>query len=754
MENYKATNRTIFDKIFDNRYFISFVVVIFTILTFIYISIAPKVYRSSAVLEISPKNNFINFTQTNVDLKKSYEVYLQNQMDLLQSKYLLSKVIKRGNFNIQFYKKNIFGFLKEFYDDTIFDIKYIKIKDENIYNKIFHLKKIDDKRYSISLVDLKNSSIKLKDTFNKEYQFGQKVSNQYLDLEIDKSNNSNIDEIYLSVLPIYQVVDKSIENLNIVRNGDKSSFLTLSFDSYNPQNTKKFLDTLLKVYLETIKKAKNSEFDYYGNILNDEIKKKKEKLNKIEAKIVSFSKKNKVAGLKKQTDNLLDTISKKEEKLSLLNSKLETLKMILRTIKYQHNYQDTLALFSDLDNKNLPILVNQIIEEEKRYNLNKQKYKDLHPQMVKLRKSIWQKETILKINLVKLYKDIKAKRDKLKRDILKSKKLLNTLPIKEINLDKLNRDYQQVQKEYLLLLDKKSNVTILKKIKQDYNYKIIDEAFIPTYPIKPKNTITLLLGIIFGFIFGIILAFIKDFFRQKIITIGDIEDLTNKPILGFLPALKDTKDEIFVWSKPDSLESHFIWLIRNNLESYINHPSFVFAISSYQEGEDRDLIISNISASLGMGDKKTIILSLDFRTPKAYKSFDIVNQEGMSSILFEHQNINQTIKKIKNYKNLYIIPPGKRIGNPTNIINSKYLPLLIKELKKVFDYIVIEAGYISTSPETIYIMKYTDINIFTIKSKFSKKKFINIIEKILTSNKIENISYILTNLQANYLKKF
>ncbi len=67
---------------------------------------------------------------------------------------------------------------------------------------------------------------------------------------------------------------------------------------------------------------------------------------------------------------------------------------------------------------------------------------------------------------------------------------------------------------------------------------------------------------------------------------------------------------------------------------------------------------------------------------------------------------------------------------------------------------MIEAGYISTSPETIYIMKYTDVNIFTIKSKFSKKKFINIIEKILTSNKIENISYILTNLQANYLKKF
>ena len=196
--------RSIFDKIVDYKYFIIFTIILSTILALFFIKYVPKVYRSYATIQIQA---------TNSDYK-SYENYLQTQIEFLQSKNLISKVTN--------------------------------ISDESL-NKI------------------------------------QK-------------------------------------NINITRNGDKSSFITLSYDGASPTKAKEFLEKLIDIYLSLVKKVQNREYLKHKKVLDHEIKSKKDKLEEIQNKIVEFSTKNRVANIKKQTNNLIDTISKKIERVSLLNT--------------------------------------------------------------------------------------------------------------------------------------------------------------------------------------------------------------------------------------------------------------------------------------------------------------------------------------------------------------------------------------------------------------------------------------------------
>ena len=136
------------------------------------------------------------------------------------------------------------------------------------------------------------------------------------------------------------------------------------------------------------------------------------------------------------------------------------------------------------------------------------------------------------------------------------------------------------------------------------------------------------------------------------------------------------------------------------------------------------------------------------------KQFKISNKVGVTSVLYEYKDINSAIKKVKNHKNLYLLPCGKVIQNPANIINSKYFPQMISELRKVFDYVILDLSPILEAPESLFIMRYSDLNTFTLKSNVSQKSSIKYIENTTKQNGIKNIAYILTDAKRNDLQNF
>lgn len=72
------------------------------------------------------------------------------------------------------------------------------------------------------------------------------------------------------------------------------------------------------------------------------------------------------------------------------------------------------------------------------------------------------------------------------------------------------------------------------------NLSIIDQAIIPTAPVKPKKSLTLAVAAMLGLMLGLGFAFVLEYMDNTFKTKDDIERLLELPVLGLIPKIDQT----------------------------------------------------------------------------------------------------------------------------------------------------------------------------------------------------------------------
>ncbi len=757
INEHKLYRRSFFDKISKHKGAIFFITLFFISLTYLYLLFAQKVYRTDATLEIISKSNLLG-SQANLNEKQSFKRYIVTQMDLLRSRYLISKAIDALDANIEYFQKQKLGAFSKTLEDIPFIIKDLKIKDKSFYNKMFHIEAIDSERYALRLVP-KNSFIS--DLFQEKkgkpliYKFSQPVFTKYMNFTIMKNPASSQKEIYFNVLSKHAYIDKVLKNLNVNTTSSDSSMIRVMYDDNSPLSAQYFVNELLKEYKEIISNNRVSQTREDLELLGRELVTAKKKLDESEKKLQNYVKQNRVAGIDAQTNRMIDTIYKYNNELESLDIEYQNINKILNTYKRTEDYREILTQVSQLDNANLSKLVDSIAKDVHEYKKLRQKYKIKHPKVQALQKSIAQKESVLKINLEQIHKSVKDKRGKILKYLSTYKNKLMKIPQKEIGYAKLKREHDLLEKSYLLLFDKKMQITISKKIQGEYDYKVLDEAILPHSPIKPKKGILLALGTILGLVAGIMFALLSEYFAKKITVPGDVEELTDFPYLGTIPYITDKKlyNDLFVIKEPKSLASQMMWALRDKVDAFKSgEKSQIIAITSMIKGEGKTTVSANLALCLGMGDKKSVIVSLDLRLPEIHKKFDIDNSKGISDVLFGDKNIFDVTYRCDQYKNLYIIPSGSLTDNPMKIINSNYIDEVVELLRDKYDYIIFDLPPVSVAAESVFLMKKADLVIDVLKANYSEKSFVTYIQEVVSNNKIKHLGFVLNAVDKKYIK--
>ena len=107
----------------------------------------------------------------------------------------------------------------------------------------------------------------------------------------------------------------------------------------------------------------------------------------------------------------------------------------------------------------------------------------------------------------------------------------------------------------------------------------------------------------------------------------------------------------------------------------------VIQIESALSGEGKTSIACNLAVSLGLTDKKCVIVDLDFRKPKAHMLFDLSKDIGISEYVLGTAT-KEDIVKVTKYKNVSLVTGGARIHNPALVLTSNIFKDLIAKLKE------------------------------------------------------------------------
>jgi len=96
-------------------------------------------------------------------------------------------------------------------------------------------------------------------------------------------------------------------------------------------------------------------------------------------------------------------------------------------------------------------------------------------------------------------------------------------------------------------------------------------------------------------------------------------------------------------------------------------------------------------------------------------------------------------------ENLSVISSGPIPPNPSELLNSERMKKLISELKKTYDYIIMDTPPAGLVTDSVITMKLSDINLYVVRHKYTKKNMLNIINDLHDSEQVKNINIIIND---------
>jgi capsular exopolysaccharide synthesis family protein len=224
-----------------------------------------------------------------------------------------------------------------------------------------------------------------------------------------------------------------------------------------------------------------------------------------------------------------------------------------------------------------------------------------------------------------------------------------------------------------------------------------------------------------------------------------VEKLTEVPVITELA--HNTTPDIFIdYKANNSSNSELFRLLRTKLQFALEHPvEKVILVTSTMPGEGKTFASINLAITLSLAEKKVLLMGMDLRRPQLSKHFGLHNTEGITSYLAgQVADYHQLISKAGNYQTLDILPAGYIPPNPTELIMKERFNQMLDELKKEYDYIVIDTAPVGAVSDTLLIDRVADITLYITRADVTDKRNVELINRLHNEKSLKRI-YIVVN---------
>ena len=280
--------------------------------------------------------------------------------------------------------------------------------------------------------------------------------------------------------------------------------------------------------------------------------------------------------------------------------------------------------------------------------------------------------------------------------------------------------------------------------------RIIEEPKATSYPINggkmPIYLGAMLLGIFIPFVF----LFTKDILNTKILSKEDIESKTDNPILGTIAKNKSNKTIVVTGNNVTPVAELFR-LMRHNLKFLLQGKNNqVIMVTSSKQGEGKTFVSINTAASLAITGKKVVVLGFDLRVPKLMKDMNLNCKLGLSDFIVDPNiHVNDIVISDKNEKNLFFIGAGPIPPNPGELMLNKRVEELIQQLKKSYDYIIIDTPPIGKVADAYSLSPFVDATLYVVRYNYTKKEELSVINEIAEKKKLSSLMIVFNDVKID-----
>lgn len=281
--------------------------------------------------------------------------------------------------------------------------------------------------------------------------------------------------------------------------------------------------------------------------------------------------------------------------------------------------------------------------------------------------------------------------------------------------------------------------------------KIIDMPEKDVMSQKPKLMKLLILCFILGVLFPSGILYVVRLFNDKIDDAKDFEKRIKAPLLGQL--VKNSRDaHIAIREGETSVSAELFRLIRTNLRFIIpaNTKSPVILVTSCINGDGKSYVSSNTALSLAMLGKKVALVGMDIRKPMLATYFNLKSKGHLTDYLAEPEvALDDIILPSGEHPNLDIIPCGTIPPNPAELLQTERVELLFEELRKRYDYIIVDTAPVALVSDTYQLDRIADMTLFVCRYKYTPTEMIDYINNVIEQKRMHNVAVVLNGVKGS-----
>lgn len=148
----------------------------------------------------------------------------------------------------------------------------------------------------------------------------------------------------------------------------------------------------------------------------------------------------------------------------------------------------------------------------------------------------------------------------------------------------------------------------------------------------------------------------------------------------------------------------------------------VIGVTSSRGGEGKSTTALNLAYMLAEDSQRVLLIESDMRRPSLAKRLDMRMSPGLSNLLTGQIELDRAIQRTWLQDNLFFIGAGDILPNPSKLLGSRSMRLLLDAAAGSFDDVILDLPPVTGVSDALVASKVTDGMIVVVRQDYASRR--------------------------------
>ncbi|MEY2519925.1 MAG: polysaccharide biosynthesis transport protein [Verrucomicrobiota bacterium] len=563
----------------------------------------------------------------------------------------------------------------------------------------------------------------------------------------------------------------------------RTSIFDLAAVGSTPEYTQAYLNAVMQKYVDFKKGLRENQGSTVTTAITEQLIQVEKDLRNAEDEMLEFQKQNNIGFITEEGNSAAQYLVRLNQQHAQLKTEYDLLSLLdldQNLDRSQSKNDGTTPPSTQASDEKAPGLAFSDVGPEADYLKAKQNVqllkaeretlsKDLrpkHPKIIKLNDEITKQEKLIDLFRQDTVEKLETRRKSIGKQMENLETNIKEWAAKSLDLSQRLAQFNRIKgkaERLKLLYDRLTNnlkdINVSQSVDSGDQISIMEMAGAPI-SVRPGLLKSLLIGLGCGALAGIGILLLLDRIDDRMASFGEFQHQFSENVLGQIPKEK-TKGRVTLLQADDA--RHVF------AESYRNIRSSIFfmpyegprpktlLITSSVPNEGKSTISSNLAITMALSGARTLLIDGDLRRGALRESFGVSSTMGFSEVLKQEVSWQEVVVPTT-YPNLYLMPRGKTLGQPSEHLLRESTDILLREMYNHYDYIIIDSSPVLAADDSTSLAPKIDATLFVVRLSYTSARLTRKSLELLYNRQVNVpgviLNYVDTSLPEYYYYQY